>query len=235
MMIQGRKELVVAGRWWKEVVLLGLLGAGAGMVLPRLALPRLAHARRPPTTRVYAPTPVAETAALPELGGSAVVPGEIGLAADEDEAPTVGDAGAVATADVHTAPIAHAAPARHRVRLPPILARRAGRWQLDLREVGQPRQVFAGVRLAPTGGQTATDGYRVLAPDRMGILSAAGVRTGDVLVAINGAPLRNPDDVLDVLARSRRETAFTLRFRRGGSAYTIPVDLLRRAVTANAR
>ncbi len=235
------------GRWWKEVVLIGALGASAGTILPRLALPPLAHARRPPASRTLhrPPSPVTH-----ETGLALPLPGEIAItdeapaetAAAETAAPTPdGDvhpgAPAALPTDAHAdaGVAARRTPARHRAPLPAILVRRGGRWQLDLREEGQPRQVFAGVRLAPTGGDSATDGYRLLAPDRMGLLTAAGVRTGDVLVAVNGSPLRNPDDALEVFARSRRETHFTLRFRRGASAYTVPVDLLRRAVTANAR
>ena len=95
--------------------------------------------------------------------------------------------------------------------------------------------MLAGVRVAPTGGESASDGYRLLSSDRLGLLSAAGVRPGDVLVAVNGAPLRNPDDALEVLARSRRETHFAFRFRRGSGSYTVPVDILRRSETADAR
>jgi hypothetical protein len=222
--------------------LVGALGALAGALLPRVALPRLAYARRPPVRYTAAPV-VVQPESLPGEGhAQAPVPGEISL--DEPEevatepAPTAADAAPVAP----TAPTAPTAPGvvAHRAhprapRLPSILTRRAGRWQLDLREIGRPRQVLAGVRVAPTGGESAGDGYRLLSSDRLGLLSAAGVRPGDVLVAVNGAPLRNPDDALEVLARSRRETHFAFRFRRGSGSYTVPVDILRRSETADAR
>jgi hypothetical protein len=217
--------------------MVGALGALAGSLLPRVALPRLAYARRPPVRYTAAPV-VVQPESLPGEGqGQPPLPGEISL--DEPEEAT----GPAPTADA--APVAPTAPAApgvvaHRAhprapRLPSILTRRAGRWQLDLREIGRPRQVLAGVRVAPTGGESAGDGYRLLSSDRLGLLSAAGVRPGDVLVAVNGAPLRNPDDALEVLARSRRETHFAFRFRRGSGSYTVPVDILRRSETADAR
>lgn len=222
-------------RWWKELALVGALGALAGAFLPRVALPRLAYARRPPVRYTAAPV-VVQPESLPGQGqGQPPLPGEISLDEPEDAtepSPTTVDAAPVAP----TAPVVVAHRAHPRApRLPSILTRRAGRWQLDLREIGRPRQVLAGVRVAPTGGESASDGYRLLSSDRLGLLSAAGVRPGDVLVAVNGAPLRNPDDALEVLARSRRETHFAFRFRRGSGSYTVPVDILRRSETADAR
>ena len=83
--------------------------------------------------------------------------------------------------------------------------------------------------LSPPGEQPdATDGYRVTSTDRAGYARAAGIRPGDVLLSVNGHPLRNADDALDALILARRASRISLVFRRGASRYTVPVEIVGR-------
>ncbi|MEZ4409857.1 MAG: PDZ domain-containing protein [Polyangiales bacterium] len=131
------------------------------------------------------------------------------------------DAGAVdARAVVRARPTSRAIPGGGSI------TRRSGRWVVDLPAGASPRSILSGARLQQSmteGGQG--DGYRVTALDRHGLCALAGVRVGDVLEAVNGLPVRNPDEALEVLAVNRRATSFSVRMRRGGGRYTIPVDV----------
>lgn len=215
-----------------------VLGAAVGVLLPRVALRGAAASRVRPRHGLSARSgQAAATAALP------VVPAVQELSLDDlpgAEGASPVEAPAAPTVALADAGLAHDAGRRavHHtptVARPAMLTRRGGRWQLDVREVQRPRQVFSGVRLVPTGGQGARDGYRVAAGDRLGLLQAAGIRPGDVLVAVNGLPVRNPDDALEIYVRSRGQRHFDLQFHRDGRSFTVPVDVLQRAQTADAR
>lgn len=204
------------------------VGALAGFALPRVMLPASRAQRgflpraqaatvprpaRAESRRLTSPAAVAEvtpapTPATPEL---IVDPAENGVV----------DAGAV---DARA--VARARPTSRSIPGGGSVTRRAGRWVLDLPAGASPRSILSGARLQQLmteGGQG--DGYRVTALDRHGLCSLAGVRVGDVLEAVNGLPVRNPDEALEVLAVNRRATSFSVRMRRGGGRYTIPVDV----------
>ncbi len=61
------------------------------------------------------------------------------------------------------------------------------------------------------------------------------VRRPDRHVSLDALGLPLDAAPMEVLARSRRETHFAFRFRRGSGSYTVPVDILRRSETADAR
>lgn len=106
------------------------------------------------------------------------------------------------------------------------VSRHANRWKVDLARDTTARSLVSGVHLrlsARDGG--ASDGYTITSLDRDGLCSLAGVRVGDVIEAVNGLPVRNPDEALEVLSVNRRATSFNVRVRRGARRYTLGIDL----------
>lgn len=60
----------------------------------------------------------------------------------------------------------------------------------------------------------------------VGRLAPFGVHEGDVLVSANGHPLRNADEALSALGALEHATHVVVAFRRGATAFSIPVDLV---------
>ncbi len=64
-----------------------------------------------------------------------------------------------------------------------------------------------------------------LALHGVGALARFGVRDGDVLVSANGLSLRTPDEALAALGALEHATRVVVTLRRGGVAYSVPVEL----------
>jgi hypothetical protein len=89
-----------------------------------------------------------------------------------------------------------------------------------------------GVRVAPIGPEVARQygfkipkkakGTIVVAIDANSRADAAGVRLGDIIEAIDGAPVHVPEDVVAAADRAGAQ-AMTLTINRGGKPVTIPV------------
>jgi hypothetical protein len=193
----------------KELAALSLLAAAGAFVLPRVFLPT------PPVRRVSRPRLV-ET--LPSVVG-------VTLADASPAAPRVVEAPTLREARDAAAMFVDAVVAPSRAPLPAALSRRGSTWVVDARQLPPLRQAMAGARLDPPEPSSASQGYRIAATDRVGLMRAAGIHTGDVLVGVNGLPLRNPDNALDALARLRGATRATFTFERGGVRYTVPVEV----------
>ncbi|MBK6531574.1 MAG: hypothetical protein IPF99_18785 [Deltaproteobacteria bacterium] len=99
------------------------------------------------------------------------------------------------------------------------------RWVLDLTGVEHPRTMLSGARIRWLGEDNSGDGYVITGLDRNGLMSRVGIRPGDTLVALNGSPLRNPDEALDAYIRARSATRFDLTLARRGARYTVPVTV----------
>ncbi|MET0294113.1 MAG: hypothetical protein ABW042_03785 [Phenylobacterium sp.] len=63
------------------------------------------------------------------------------------------------------------------------------------------------------------EGYQVVAPGSSGILQLAGVQRGDVLLAVDGAPL-TPEGFDGLPERLASASEVELRFERGGQVMT---------------
>lgn len=200
------------------------LGAFAGFAVPRVILPaHYARAQRMPwrPAAVAAPSPPAVTSPGPAM--------DIGLD-DLPESPLEPSA-AVAGADGGApgeAVARRAAAARGSSARPErdgLLRRERDRWALDLTGVEHPRSVLSGARLRWLGEDNSGEGYVISGLDRNGLMSRVGIRPGDTLVALNGAPLRNPDEALDAYLRAQRATRINLTLARRGVPYTVPVTV----------
>lgn len=106
-----------------------------------------------------------------------------------------------------------------------LLRRERDRWVLDLTGVEHPRTMLSGARIRWLGEDGSGEGYVITGLDRNGLMSRVGIRPGDTLVALNGSPLRNPDEALDAYIRARSATRFVLTLARRGARYTVPVTV----------
>lgn len=202
---------------------MALAGALCGTVLPRVLLPPTAQARGIPVALRASPSRApAETS-----GARDVQP----IPARGVPPPVVAEQAPAAAAVADEVPQVPARTHRERERGTGLrgLRRGSGRWVVDLRGVDNPRALLSGMELAPPGDPPGvTDGYRVISMDRAGYARAAGIRVGDVLLAVNGRALRSADDALDAFIAVRRATRINLAFRRGASRYAVPVEVVGR-------
>lgn len=205
--------------WVKELSCVALVAATCAIALPRALMPRAAAAHRAPQrrARATAATPVTARAPAP----AAVAPP---AAAPLDDEP------AGAPHDVAQGRASRHGAGAATPSLPRGVTYANRRWVADLRVLPPVRSALAGASVAPPGEGDAREGYQVLSTDHMGLLRAAGVRPGDVLVGVNGMPLRNPDDALDALSQLRGASRATFEFQRGAARYHVPVELVGRDV-----
>jgi len=71
----------------------------------------------------------------------------------------------------------------------------------------------------------ATDGYRIASVDRDSLAAQAGLRSGDVLLGINGTAVRGPEDVDHVLQRDFNKTSLLMEVGRGRFSYSLTFPL----------
>jgi len=75
--------------------------------------------------------------------------------------------------------------------------------------------------LAQSLGLSSQDGAIIDAVTREGPAQQAGLRSGDIVVAINGAPVHSPHDITHVVAFSEPGARLTLTVRRGDQTRTV--------------
>ncbi len=78
----------------------------------------------------------------------------------------------------------------------------------------------------------ATDGVQVRKVERKGIAARAGLKVGDVVVAVDGANVRSPREFIAALAKVKSNTAI-LTLRRGDQRMDLPIEFP--AANSNAR
>ena len=72
----------------------------------------------------------------------------------------------------------------------------------------------------------SNEGLRITVVDRDSLAAQAGLKTGDVLLSVNGTPARNVDDVDHVLQRDFNKGSLLMEIGRGRFSYslTFPLD-----------
>ncbi|MBI5517447.1 MAG: hypothetical protein HY909_26995 [Deltaproteobacteria bacterium] len=225
-----------SGTVQRELGVLALLAGLCAYGLPRVLLPTGAAPRAPRrAAEVTAPVEAPEDprAVPPGAVEAPMVAHGVGPAGDAPEGR--GPVHAVGGAPPGAPVLAQRGMPRRVVPAPQavdeVLHRTGDRWVVDLRRLGEPRAALSGARLAPVadpaGGEDAPGrGFVVSAMDRRGLLARAGIRPGDVLVEVNGAPTLTPDQALDAWSRNQHGRSFAFRFQRGGSGYTVRVEVL---------
>jgi S1-C subfamily serine protease len=86
-----------------------------------------------------------------------------------------------------------------------------------------PRILRADLGMALRGGE---EGLRISVTDRDGIAAQAGLKSGDVLLALNGSAVKTVDDVDHVFQRDWNKSSVLIEIGRGRFTYslTLPLD-----------
>ena len=90
----------------------------------------------------------------------------------------------------------------------------------QLERFGRVRRAYLGVTTTPAGR-----GARVVEVAEGGPAARVGLRGGDVIVALAGRPVRNPDDLATAIADRSPGTRVEVEYRRGGRARSVEVRL----------
>ncbi len=109
----------------------------------------------------------------------------------------------------------------------------AARIVADLRDKGRIERGWLGVSVQESGGSgsltaTRANGVTIANIDRTGPAARAGLRAGDVVVAINGARVETSQGLIKAIAATTPGNAVRLSVRRGGQALELPVTVGRR-------
>jgi len=71
----------------------------------------------------------------------------------------------------------------------------------------------------------SSEGYRIVSVDRDSLAAQAGLRSGDLLLGINGTAVRGPEDVDHVLQRDFNKTTLLMEVGRGRFSYSLTFPL----------
>lgn len=86
-------------------------------------------------------------------------------------------------------------------------------------------QDYIRIQPAPNVGGNGQMGYRIFPGRDRSVFSAAGLRAGDVVTAINGVQLDDPSKSLQLLSDLSQASSVTLTVQRGGETQTINLNL----------
>lgn len=108
----------------------------------------------------------------------------------------------------------------------------AWRTAKDLLEHGRPRRGYIGIAGQPVrlgdaqrGATGREQALLVVDVSVDGPAARAGLLVGDVIVSLDGHPISEPEDLLDLLAGDRVGTAVTLQLIRGGAPLEVAVTI----------
>ena len=76
--------------------------------------------------------------------------------------------------------------------------------------------------MAVRGGES---GLRITVVDRDGLAAQAGLKTGDVLLSVNGTAVRTAEDVDHVLQNDLNKPSVVIEIGRGRFSYTLTLPL----------
>jgi general secretion pathway protein C len=85
--------------------------------------------------------------------------------------------------------------------------------------------LLAGVRLEPLRAGERVVGLRLEDVKADSLLERLGIENGDVLLALNDAPLASLDGALDALREARREGSLVARLERQGDVFDLRVRI----------
>lgn len=108
----------------------------------------------------------------------------------------------------------------------PSVRREGTRVHIDLHGAEANSDALAGATVLPRDPSLG-GGYVVQSIDQAGLLAAAGIQPGDVIVAVNDMPTRTADEALTAFALARSTPSTTLRLERGNRTFEVVADLVR--------
>lgn len=89
--------------------------------------------------------------------------------------------------------------------------------------------------LATSFGLDNTRGVLIAGVWRKGPADRAGVQPGDIFTAVNGQPVNNAHDAMNLIAKQRPGTTVTVAGVRQGKAFETSIDVARRPSSTSAR
>ncbi len=87
-----------------------------------------------------------------------------------------------------------------------------------------PSKAANFIRVQPISGEGGMKGYRVYPGPERGAFNAAGLKPGDVVTSINGAPLNDPGQALQLLQSLSQASTLSLTVDRNGVSQTVNVS-----------
>ncbi|WP_432907747.1 S1C family serine protease [Micromonospora matsumotoense] len=96
----------------------------------------------------------------------------------------------------------------------------------DIIGTGKARRTVIGAQVAGTGTATrAGAGVRLAAVEPAGPAAAAGLKTGDVVLRLNGRPMNEPTDLIALVRKFAPGSVVTVEYRRGTARQNASVTL----------
>jgi len=102
----------------------------------------------------------------------------------------------------------------------------------QLRDKGRIDRGWLGVSVQHAPGRVANNGVEIAGIDRTGPAARAGLRPGDVVLAVNGDHVDSARGLIRAVAAAAPGSAVKLSVRRGGQSFDLPVTVGRRAQEA---
>lgn len=91
--------------------------------------------------------------------------------------------------------------------------------------LSDPSKVADYIRVQPVNSGGALNGYRIYPGKDRSIFTAAGLRPGDIVTAINGVPLNDPAKSLQLLSDLSQNTQLNLTVDRGGQPQNFDIKI----------
>lgn len=102
----------------------------------------------------------------------------------------------------------------------------------DLRDKGRIDRGWLGVSVQDAPGRATNTGVEIAGIDRTGPAARAGLRPGDVVLAVNGDRVDSARGLIRAVAAAQPGSAVKLSVRRSGQSFDLPVTVGRRAQEA---
>lgn len=97
--------------------------------------------------------------------------------------------------------------------------------QIRQQVLSDPSKAASFIRVQPIAGESGVRGYRVYPGPERAAFTAAGLKPGDVVTAINGAPLSDPGQALQLLQSLSSASTVNLAVERNGSVQSVNLSL----------
>ncbi|WP_413775606.1 trypsin-like peptidase domain-containing protein [Micromonospora sp. RTGN7] len=96
----------------------------------------------------------------------------------------------------------------------------------DIIGTGKARRTVIGAQVGGTGSAIGgADGVRLAAVEPSGPAAGAGLKTGDVILRLNGRPMTNPTDLIALVRKFAPGSVVTVEYRRGSNRQNASVTL----------
>ncbi len=96
--------------------------------------------------------------------------------------------------------------------------------QIKEQVLTDPSKAANFIRVQPISGDSGMRGYRVYPGPERGAFNAAGLKPGDVVTAINGTPLNDPAQALQLLQSMSQASSLSLTIDRNGVQQSVNVS-----------